>query len=87
MEMATQMNIECRTIDDFRKVRIVMRGASKRDRSNLKRQVRINTLRSLTQHEAPYSFQARRAYRKLWHEATGERERIILAKRAINATA
>lgn len=80
------MNILCRTIDDYRKVRAVVK-VNKRDRSKLKRNVRTMTLRALTNDDAPYSHAALRAYRKLWHEARAHQERITLSRRAINASA
>ena len=53
----------------------------------------MNTLKALTKRAGPYSFQVRRAYRKLWHEVVNEKERIQLEKerirlseRAIHAT-
>lgn len=78
------MELKCQTINDYRKIRTMVR-ITKRNRSKLKRQVRISTLKALTHHDAPYSFQARRAYRMLWHEAGTERARVTLAESAIRA--
>lgn len=79
------LNVE--TIDDYRKMRAITRGVTKRDRSKLKRQVKLNTMRKLSNKPSGFSFQVRRVYRKLWHEAVDERERTTLAWSAIHATA
>lgn len=68
------MRIECRTIDDYRKVRLVVRGLRKSDRSHLKREVKRNTLAALTGTPGRCSTRVRRAYRTLWHEAAKVRE-------------
>ena len=78
--------IRLSTINEYRQMRAVTRGVTKRDRSKLKRQVKLGTMRTLSGQTSRFSFQVRRVYRKLWHEATEERERLTTAWRAIHAT-
>lgn len=50
-------------IEEFCKVRLVMRNIPKRERSNMKRRVRQHTLKALNMDRPT----AMRVYRRLWH--------------------
>ncbi len=55
--------MESSAIEEFRKVREIMRNIPKRERSNMKRRVRRHTLTALNTDRPT----AMHVYRRLWH--------------------
>ena len=58
--------MESSAIEEFCKVRLVMRNIPKRERSNMKRRVRQHTLKALDPNNTDRPT-AMRVYRRLWH--------------------